>query len=70
MRYDPDAACGAGKAYIHSSGKGKFAPMTAAAGAGKLGPRKRHSNKRARHKYYAANFEGKARLLENLFEKK
>eukprot|EP00438_Fugacium_kawagutii_P018307 Skav212456 [mRNA] locus=scaffold385:121470:134940:+ [translate_table: standard] len=44
--YDPDAPCGAGKAYIHSSGKGKFAPMTAAAGNGK-------------HKYYAANFPGK-----------
>ena len=44
--YDPDAPCGAGKAYIHSSGKGKFAPMTAAAGNGK-------------HKYYAGNFAGK-----------
>eukprot|EP00913_Durusdinium_trenchii_P025300 g23751.t1 len=43
--YDPDA-CGAGKAFIHSSGKGKFEPMTVAAGPGK-------------HKYYAANFEGK-----------
>lgn len=44
--YDPDAPCGAGKAYIHSSGKGKFAPMTAGGGKGK-------------HKYYAANFAGK-----------
>eukprot|EP00440_Ansanella_granifera_P011986 gb/GFBE01013024.1/.p1 GENE.gb/GFBE01013024.1/~~gb/GFBE01013024.1/.p1 ORF type:complete len:211 (+),score=57.50 gb/GFBE01013024.1/:1-633(+) len=45
IAYDPDAPCGAGKAFIHSAGESEFAPMTAEAGPGK-------------HKYYAAIFDG------------
>jgi len=42
--YDPDAPCGAGKAFVHASGNGNFEPMTAGGGPGK-------------HKYYAAIFD-------------
>mmetsp|Transcript_10226 Transcript_10226/g.24547 ORF Transcript_10226/g.24547 Transcript_10226/m.24547 type:complete len:230 (-) Transcript_10226:130-819(-) len=42
--YDPDAPCGAGKAFVHAAGNGLFEPMTAGGGPG-------------RHKYYAAIFD-------------
>lgn len=41
--WDPDAPCGAGKAFIHAAGQGEWSPMTASAGP-------------TRHTYHAGTF--------------